>query len=293
MIPVQASLCIVCEAPLPRRITVRLFEAYLTECSHCGSWTYFPRATAGQQASIHDNSDYFEHPYFELRRSTGSRQVRRCRLIFAQIGRALNLALLRGKRVLDVGCDTGVFLSTAAAEFGIVPVGVDVAAIAIEAARRSGIEAYHTTIEEAPESLTEFTAITAIDLIEHVSDPKGFLREVFRRLRPGGVVYLETPNIRSAVYSAARMLSYVFRGRKSNILERVFPPQHIQYFTRNGLAGLARECSFEVAWLGTRALAWDDIAASAAVCAGMAVLQQADRLIGSRILLCTVLRRPV
>ena len=134
--------------------------------------------------------------------------------------------------------------------------------------------------------------ITAIDLIEHVCEPARFLREVFRRLEPGGVVYIETPNIGSAVYSAGRMLSLVIRGRKSVLMERLFPAHHVQYFTGASLTGLGRSCGFDVVWQGTRVLAWPDIAASGGVRAGMAVLQTVDRLVRNCILICAVMRRP-
>ena len=284
--------CAICEAALPATAMVRLAGAQLRACLACGAWTYFPRPTQGRQSAIHDNGAYFGHPYFELRRGIDHRLRRRCRWVFSRLATVVDVVGLRGKRLLDVGCDTGAFLAMAAEEFGVVPVGVDVAEMAVRAARSRGIEAWHGTLEEAPESLMGLPVMTAIDLIEHVSEPARFLREIFRRLEPGGAVYIETPNIASAVYSAARVLSFVIRGRESALMERVFPAQHAQYFTEASLAGLGRRCGFEVAWVGTRVLPWPDIVASAGVRAGMAVLQTLDRLARNCILICAVMRRP-
>lgn len=284
--------CAVCEAPLPAAVEVSLPAACLKACSACRSWTYFPRPTQERQSALHNSGMYFDHPYFELRRTIGPGQRRRCRGIFSRLAASVDAAGLRGKRLLDVGCDTGAFLAIAAEEFGVIPLGVDVAETAVLAARSRGIEAWHATIEEAPESLKGLPVITAIDLIEHVSEPARFLREIFRRLEPGGVVYIETPNIESAVYSAGRMLSRAVGGRESGLIDRLFPAHHIQYFTAASLAGLGRNCGFDVAWLDTRVLPWRDVGASAAVRVGMTVLQTADRLARNRILICAVMRRP-
>jgi len=243
--------------------------------------------------AIHDTEDYFDHPYFALRRTVPPALLRRCRCIFARLAEAVDIKALRGQPLLDLGCDTGVFLRAAEQEYGIVPIGVDVAKRAVESALAQGIEAYPTTIEHAPEHLKDFPVITAIDLIEHVADPAGFLGGIRKRLRLGGVVYLETPNIQSAVYRFGRVLSHLTLGWPTGLYQRLFPPQHIQHFNIVSLAKLADTAGFEVVRLGTRVLPWDDIAASIPIRATMAAMQVLDRWTGSRILIWAVLRRPL
>ena len=288
----HTEACVVCGTPIPDNVKVRLAGSQLRACSSCGTWVYFPRPVPQDQAAIHDTEDYFDHPYLELRRRSGPAQLRRCRLIISRLCSGLGVDSLRGQRLLDIGCDTGVFLATAAQEFGISPIGLDVGARAVAVAAQRGIEVYRAPIEAAPEHLQDLPAITAIDLVEHVADPAAFLREIRQRLRPGGVVYLETPNIRSSVYWTGRVLSGLTGGRPAALYERLFPAQHIQYFTRASLGALARACGFELTGMGTRVLPWDDIAASGFVRAAMAGMQLLDRLTGERILIWAVLRRP-
>ncbi|HEV2688633.1 MAG TPA: class I SAM-dependent methyltransferase [Bryobacteraceae bacterium] len=285
--------CAVCSSPLRGEPSVRLGKSQLRACESCGSWTYLPRPNSTEQAAIHDTEDYFDHPYFELRRHLSPAVLRRCRHVFARLAKAANIETLRGQRMLDIGCDTGAFLQAAAQEFGVVPVGIDAATRSIATAQQQGIEAYRTPIESAPEHLRDFPVITAIDLIEHVTDPAGFLREIRKRLRPDGVVYLETPNIRSMVYRIGRGLSHLAHGRPESLFERLFPPQHVQYFTLESMAALCRRAGFEIITIDTRALPWDDIAASPPVRAAMATLQMLDRSMGTTILICAVLRRPL
>ncbi|HYL76560.1 MAG TPA: class I SAM-dependent methyltransferase [Bryobacteraceae bacterium] len=285
----SAERCVVCNSGLPQRPVVEFGRCRLHACPRCGSWTYLPRPNSADQSAIHDTGDYFDHPYFDLRRRLSPSIIRRCRYAFTQLGLAADS--LRGQRVLDIGCDTGVFLQAAAQEFGIVPVGVDTASRAIAAAQQQGIEAYCAPIEQAPEHLHDFPAITAIDLIEHVAQPGDVLRAIRRRLRPGGALYLETPNIRSMVYQFGRALSHAVQPQQ--LLERLFPPQHVQYFTESSLAALCRSAGFEVVSIGRRALPWEDIATSFAVRAALAPLQLADRIFGTEILICAVLKRPL
>jgi 2-polyprenyl-3-methyl-5-hydroxy-6-metoxy-1,4-benzoquinol methylase len=48
---------------------------------------------------------------------------------------------------------------------------------------------------ELDEPAASVDAILALEVIEHLENPKGFLREVARVLRPGGGLVLSTPNI--------------------------------------------------------------------------------------------------
>ena len=283
--------CAVCGMPAGGGAALRLAAhpgAQLSECAACGSWTYFPRRPAADQVAAHDDAAYFSHPYFTLRREVTPALRRRCRMM----RQYLELPAIDGRRMLDIGCDTGALLAAAREEWGIVPAGIDVASRAVAAARAAGIEAWQTRIEEAPESLSGFALITAIDLIEHVPAPGEFLREIRRRVEPGGPAYLETPNIESFVYKFGRRLSRITGGRPAALFERLFPPEHIQYFTRRSLAAAARDAGFEIGRIGTRALPWSDIAASRFTRLAMAPLQLLDRITGRGILIRAVLLRP-
>jgi len=283
--------CAVCGGPLAARPRVRVSEACLLECSSCGSWTYWPRQSPSGQQSLHDSADYFDHPYFELRRRISPSLRRRCRQTFARIGRALDVGSLRGQPLLDVGCDTGVFLQCAAEEFGVKPIGLDVARRSVEQARQAGMEVYQAPLDQAPEHLRGLPLILAIDLIEHVPDPGAFLREIRGRLRSGGAAYLETPNIESKVYRLGSWLSALSGGRPAALYDRLFPPQHVQYFTRQSFIALAQKNGLQIVSVETRSLPGGDIAASSLVRLGMGVVQALDALSGSHILICAVLRR--
>jgi SAM-dependent methyltransferase len=245
------------------------------------------------QAEIHDTADYFDHPYFKLRRALTMRQRQRCNDVFQRLSAVVEINRLRGQPMLDVGCDTGAFLRAAKEAFGIVPFGIDVNKKAVETALHDGVEAYAATLEDAPEELKNFPLVTAIDLIEHVPDPELFLYQLLKRVRPGGLVYIETPNIRSMVYRFGQLFSTITGGRPAGLFERLFPPQHVQYFTVQSFRALAERTGFNVVQLGCRTLPSSDIAASLLAKIPIGALQLCDLLKGTRILIWAILRRPL
>ncbi|HEY9617436.1 MAG TPA: class I SAM-dependent methyltransferase [Microcoleaceae cyanobacterium] len=285
--------CVICHHPLKNKAKLHLKQIRLVQCDRCQSWISLPRPTVNDQIAIHDDAEYFEHPYFELRRHAQQAIDRRCRQVFSRLAAGIDLNILRNDRLLDVGCDTGSFLESAARQFGIVPVGVDVSSWTVQEAQKQGIEAYATALETAPTHLSQFSVITAIDLIEHVVDPASLLKQIFLRLRPGGVTYLETPNIQSSIYQLGSLLSGLTGGRPASVFERLFPLQHIQYFTPNSFRTLVEACGFEIVQLELRPLPFSDLATSTPIRAGLTALQVFDRLTHNEILICGLLRKPI
>jgi 2-polyprenyl-3-methyl-5-hydroxy-6-metoxy-1,4-benzoquinol methylase len=289
--PAAGERCVICLIDLPSFPIVQLGEANLFECSACGSWIFSPRPTTKEQSALHDTQAYFEHPYFEARRRNASATDERCRRIFERIAHGINVESLRGNCMLDVGCDTGEFLASAAGQFGIVPVGIDVSSRAIEQSKARGIQAHLSSLEAASSTLTGLPLITAIDLVEHLPDPSAFAREAMTRLMHGGIFYLETPNKDSIVYKIGRLLSKITRGRPRALLARLFPSQHLQYFSKQGLVRWAQNLGYEPVDIGTRHLPMRDTATSLVVRMALALLQLFDRITGRMILITAVLRK--
>jgi 2-polyprenyl-3-methyl-5-hydroxy-6-metoxy-1,4-benzoquinol methylase len=270
-----------------------VLRAYrLVPCRDCGTWNIDPRPSAAAQAALHDSDVYHEHPYLTHRRTSVSARDRRCAAIFKRLGMFLDLASLRDQRVLDIGCDTGQFISSAARQFGIVPVGLDVAHLAIVQARSAGVDAYHCTVEEAPASLRDFPVIMAIDVIEHVPDPDRFCRAIADRLRPGGVAYIETPNVDSTVYRFGRALCAASGGRPASTWHRLFPQEHIQYFRRDGLRRVAERAGLRVLMHESRVLPPAEIAVGRITRTALGALQLLDYVSGEKILRWAILGFP-
>jgi 2-polyprenyl-3-methyl-5-hydroxy-6-metoxy-1,4-benzoquinol methylase len=105
--------------------------------------------------------------------------------------------LARGKRVLDAGCGAG-YGSAELARAAESVVGVDRAPEAIEFAR-AHYAAHNLRFEEAscealPQAGGSFELVVAFEVIEHLEDWRGFLREARRVLAPTGQLVVSTPN---------------------------------------------------------------------------------------------------
>jgi len=271
---------------------VVLREARLYACDRCRTLHYSPRATVDEQIAHHDAPEYLEHPYFQNRRAQQQRIRARCATAFDQIGHVLDVASLRGRPVLDIGCSTGEFLEAARDLFGIRPIGIDVSRSAIAIACEKQIAGEVATIDTASAAISDLPAIVAIDVVEHVLDPVGFFRGVAARLQQGGAGYFETPNPDSTVYRVGAALSRATGGRPRAIVERLFPSEHQFYFPGAALAQAASGAGLEVVRVFTRRIPWSDAAVSLPLNVVLGLSQTADMLTGERTLACLLVRKP-
>jgi 2-polyprenyl-3-methyl-5-hydroxy-6-metoxy-1,4-benzoquinol methylase len=98
--------------------------------------------------------------------------------------------LPEGSTLVDVGCNVGGFLKLAKDHYGVM--GCDPIPKAIEFGRAEyGLPDLHVgTLGQMPPA--EVDAVISLDTLEHFHDPKGFLEEAHRRLKPGGLLYIRT-----------------------------------------------------------------------------------------------------
>lgn len=104
----------------------------------------------------------------------------------------------QGKRVLDLGCGSGYGAARIAGVAAAVT-GVDVAAdaVAFAQARYSAANLdYRLVVPDArlPFDDGSFDVVLSFQVIEHVVDEVGYLREARRVLRPGGTMIIITPD---------------------------------------------------------------------------------------------------
>jgi SAM-dependent methyltransferase len=103
--------------------------------------------------------------------------------------------LAEGRRVLDLGCNTG-YGTEILARSARAAVGVDVSARAVAAARaaRPGIPFHAIDGSRLPFEEGAFELVVSCQVLEHVVDVAGFVRELKRVLVPGGLAVFTTPN---------------------------------------------------------------------------------------------------
>ncbi len=125
------------------------------------------------------------------------RAPQRLRQLFDAAG---TVRIPAGGVTLDLGCGSGEAVSTLQEQGAGQVVGIDISLIELIFARKllaeQGREALLVAgcAEALPYPDATFDFVYSPDVIEHVSDQSLYLREVYRTLRPGGALLLNSPN---------------------------------------------------------------------------------------------------
>lgn len=120
--------------------------------------------------------------------------------IAAEFGRDLKAPTpFAGLRILDIGCGGGL-LSEPMARLGARVVGADAAERNIPVARIHAedqgldIDYRHTTAEALAAAGEVFDVVLAMEIVEHVADPRAFLSTCQSLMKPGGLIITSTIN---------------------------------------------------------------------------------------------------
>jgi SAM-dependent methyltransferase len=242
----QLNPCSVCGQCDAERFSM-FFEGQLTlwRCKRCGyvspgigrgNWQP-PEQLAGEGAAAFvESAKDWRYPHR--------------RRVLQDIARRVALRTGPAGRVLDVGCGDGQFLSLAR-EAGLTPVGIEGdEALAAQASQRSGCEVYGgrdglETLREWPEA--SFQAVTFIHSLEHFPNPCDMLVEARRVLRPGGLLAVDLPSIRSPHWLAWRATGITrFVDNAWGIID-----EHAGYYTPATLEYLTLRAGFRTLTLTT------------------------------------------
>lgn len=204
-----------------------LKHAYpLWRCGSCGTiWT--PVGLGGGVAADHYDQ-YYERMRFET-----------APIVAASLARLVASAerFRQTGRWLDVGYGAGGLLAIAEGH-GWACYGTEVSPRSLDYGRKQGW-VVATDGEVNPRfGRGTFDVVTMIELIEHVTTPLRFLEAAAARLRPGGLLYLTTPN--------AHSLNRWLLGLTWSIFA---PPEHLTIWTAKGLRRALAKAGFRQVWI--------------------------------------------
>ena len=167
---------------------------------------------------------------------------------------------LEGKSALDVGCGAGL-LAEPLARLGAKVTGIDASPEVIEVARghsaTMGLEIdYRVGDVQALEG--QFDLITSMEVIEHVADPAAFVNALAKRLAPGGLLIMSTPNAtgwsRLLMITIGEGLGQIPRG--THDFDKFISPERMKALLAD--AGLKCLDVEGIAWSPTRGLHLSD-----------------------------------
>lgn len=143
--------------------------------------------------------------------------------------------IFRRKIVADIGCGCGAFLDFLK--------GVAASVIAVEPSETyrkimdaKGFATYPYAGAAAADWAEKVDVVTSFDVIEHVSDPEGFMADVYHLLSYGGQAIIGTPTEAPVM---RRLLGEIYERKL------LFSTQHLWVFSEKNLRQMAQKAGFE------------------------------------------------
>jgi SAM-dependent methyltransferase len=236
VLPLRSYPCSICGSErtriLLRKAGVRVTRVFnIVGCVNCRHVYVNPRISDEALGRLYDEEYYRGQGFDQTIDYAGPASQYKLAEVAAVAGTVeAAVGRLKGIRWLDFGCGAG-FLLAELLERGADAVGFDDSAAALQRCAEKGLPvATQSQIEAGAGS---FDVISAVEVIEHVPDPRSFLRYLVSFLRVGGIAYVQTGN-----WNVVRRLPGT---------PYVMPEGHIHYFTPPELRRLFREVGLEYA----------------------------------------------
>ncbi len=238
----KAPTCPVCNSTsVAQKYRIERHDFAVQACADCGSQFQYPAPK---------NADaFYDEGYYTGKASFSYQDERRAEryhnfVHFARLKRIHRLTAWLKPKLLDVGCAFGAF-ARAAARFGEA-YGLDVSKFAvnegnkISEALQSPARLFEGNLTNLPKSKHakqiftpgSFSAITLIEVAEHLSEPRPAMAVAYNLLAPGGVLVIQTANFEG------------WQARRAGSAYHYYLPGHLTYFTATGLKRMLKEIGF-------------------------------------------------
>ena len=130
-----------------------------------------------------------------------------------------------GKSILDVGCGRGDFVY-AGVQSGWNVNGIELSQTAVEIAQSFGLPVERLDFFSCDISPASYDIVTLFEVLEHLPNPINFIVRAAEIVKPGGLIYLTTPNFDS------------FDRRVLGTSWPVVQREHLTYFTPKTLLSI-------------------------------------------------------
>lgn len=142
---------------------------------------------------------------------------------------------LRHRRLLEIGCAYGFFLSLVKSRFEKV-LGMDISEDAIRYARdKLRLDCFSADFLRHDFGGEKFDIVCMWDTIEHLAKPHLYLEKIAEHMEKGALVAITTPDIES-------LNAKIRRGR----WRLIHPPTHLHYFSKKRLAKFLGDYGFDI-----------------------------------------------
>jgi glycosyltransferase involved in cell wall biosynthesis/SAM-dependent methyltransferase len=148
--------------------------------------------------------------------------------------------------VLDVGCgDASNYQAWLVKQVRDLK-AIDISTIGIARANKMGLDArVHDLSEKFPFESNSFDGAVCIEVLEHLYDPKFTVSEIFRVLKPGGLLVTSVPN---NGYFRERLRAFTHAELSTSISDfsNEWKGAHIRFYNLRSFSRLFEVCGFQI-----------------------------------------------
>lgn len=137
------------------------------------------------------------------------------------------------KRVLDIGCGAGLYLDFLKNE-GFYVEGIELSPWGYNIATNTlGIKVQNNLIGNLAEPKSKFDVINLYDVVEHTTDPNGFLQDLKKWIKKDGIIMINLPNMDSKISISS-----------NRYWNKISPPDHTFHFNIESICYLLNKNGF-------------------------------------------------
>lgn len=228
----ESTPCLLCRSS-NSSIIHTFGRLHVVACNNCKLVYLSPRVKESNLKNLYQRGDYFFRS-----QDTGyinyAFQEKSLRITFRRFLKELKIRGLTSGKLLEIGCGYGYFLDEAKYFFS-ERFGTELSEDAGNIAKKlSGVQVHVGDIGSMPPSLTNFTLVVLINVIEHIYSPVQFLSSIKQRLKDNGRIVVATPDIGSFWHLIMRKKWPSFKI-----------PEHVAFYSRKTLKYLLQKSGFD------------------------------------------------
>lgn len=232
------KVCWVCDSENVKP-TIQYNDWHVYRCADCAF-----RFAEGGQPIVYEN--HYDEDYFAplMQRD----EMDKWSKIYSE-----RLTYLRqhapGKQLLEAGAGASTF-ALSAVDFGFDVNVVDAAPWAVDfLASHDGVTGQVTDLNNCQLRPDTYGAIHCSHVLEHLSNPRRFLKECLNCMLPGGLMYLSFPAYEGTVLGSKDLL---YRIKVANHPYNYQAPDHLSYFSAHCIRQTLENIGFDVVRLRRR-----------------------------------------
>jgi 2-polyprenyl-3-methyl-5-hydroxy-6-metoxy-1,4-benzoquinol methylase len=227
--------CPACNAVEHEDAFVKFLFHYVT-CKGCRTIFMTPRPSPELMASYYAASENYR--YWASHIFPASEEVRCEKIHRPWLNRILDYCDRYGipkGTLVEVGSGFGTFasLATQSGEFSQV-IAVEPTPEMAQACLERGVDVINKRIEDIHDDIEEADIVVSFETLEHLFEPRLFLQQAARLLKPGGLLVLSCPN--------GQGFDISILGGKALAVD----PEHVNFFNPGSLTLLVESCGFQV-----------------------------------------------